>query len=136
MSDDTLDHYTIGETGQRSVWRALVNGFRRRCPHCRKGHIFDGYLRVRDACEVCGTEFFHHRADDAPPYFTILITGHFIVPLMAVFLAVTDWPAGLHLMIWLPLTLFMILALLPRVKGALISLQWALRMHGFEHAAV
>jgi len=31
----------------------------------------------------------------------------------------------------LPLTLILTLLLLPRVKGALIGLQWANRMHGF-----
>jgi uncharacterized protein (DUF983 family) len=33
------------------------------------------------------------------------------------------------------LTLGMSLWLLPRVKGALVGLQWALRMHGFDAAA-
>jgi uncharacterized protein (DUF983 family) len=36
--------------------------------------------------------------------------------------------------VWLPLTLLSSLWLLPRVKGALIGLQWALYMHGFEDA--
>jgi hypothetical protein len=31
----------------------------------------------------------------------------------------------------LPLTVVLSLVLLPAVKGALIGLQWALRMHGF-----
>mgnify|MGYP003348435187 CR=1 FL=1 len=33
--------------------------------------------------------------------------------------------------IWVPLTLILSLALLPRIKGALVGLQWGLRMHGF-----
>jgi uncharacterized protein (DUF983 family) len=37
-----------------------------------------------------------------------------------------------HMAIWLPLTLIASLWLLPRVKGALVGLQWALYMHGFE----
>jgi hypothetical protein len=36
--------------------------------------------------------------------------------------------------VWLPLTLILTLLLLPRVKGALIGLQWALYMHGFGTA--
>ena len=39
--------------------------------------------------------------------------------------------AWVHLALWLPLTVALSLWLLPRVKGALIGLQWALRMHGF-----
>ena len=53
-----------------------------RCPHCGKGHLFRAYLKVADNCDVCGEELFHHRADDLPPYISILIVGHLIVGLM------------------------------------------------------
>ena len=43
-------------------------------------------------------------------------------------------PIWVHLAIWLPLTLIGSLLLLPRVKGALVALQWALYMHGFDPA--
>ena len=36
-----------------------------------------------------------------------------------------------HIAMWFPLTIGLSLWLLPRIKGALIGLQWALRMHGF-----
>jgi hypothetical protein len=38
----------------------------------------------------------------------------------------------LHILMWFPLTIGLSLWLLPRVKGALVGLQWALRMHGFD----
>ncbi len=39
---------------------------------------------------------------------------------------------GVHVVLWLPLTLGLTLALmLPAVKGAVVGLQWALGMHGF-----
>jgi uncharacterized protein (DUF983 family) len=40
-------------------------------------------------------------------------------------------PVWIELSIWLPVTVLLSLWLLPRVKGALIGYQWALRMHGF-----
>ena len=40
-----------------------------------------------------------------------------------------------HLALWVPLTLGLSLWLLPSVKGALVGLQWALRMHGFGGAS-
>ena len=43
-------------------------------------------------------------------------------------------PEGVHAVLWLPLTLVLALAILPVVKGALIGLQWALRMGGFAEA--
>ncbi len=35
---------------------------------------------------------------------------------------------ALHLILWLPLTVLLTFALLPRIKGALIGLQWALKV--------
>ncbi len=40
----------------------------------------------------------------------------------------------LQLAVYLPLT-FLSLALLQPVKGAVVGLQWALRMHGFDENA-
>ena len=46
------------------------------------------------------------------------------------------WPTGRRygctLPIWLPLTVLLALVLLPPIKGALVGLQWALLMHGFD----
>ncbi len=41
-------------------------------------------------------------------------------------------PVALQLSIYLPLTLFASLLLLQPVKGAVVGVQWALRMHGFD----
>jgi uncharacterized protein (DUF983 family) len=116
----------------RPVWAALKYGFQCRCPRCGKGRLFWAYLKVNDRCDHCGLEFFHHRADDAPPYVTIVIIGHLIVGSM---LMVEEFapnaPIWLHIAIWPTLATLLSLWLLPRIKGALIGLQWALRMHGF-----
>ena len=51
---------------------------------------------------------------------------------MATVFFATELSVTTHLAIWLPLTLVMTLALLRPIKGALIGLQWALYMHGFD----
>jgi uncharacterized protein (DUF983 family) len=115
----------------RSVRQAVLRGAAGKCPACGQGRLYHRYLKVSDACPACAEELHHQRADDAPPYFTILIAGHFIV---AGVMMVEDYfhPAyWLHIAIWFPLTIGICLWMLPRVKGALIGLQWALRMHGF-----
>ncbi len=118
----------------RNTGEAVLRGFRCKCPSCGIGQTFDGYLRVKHSCENCGEELHHHRADDAPPYFTIFIVGHVVVALaMWVEMAYVP-PMWLHMSIWLPLTLIMSLAFLRPIKGALVGLQWALRMDGFATA--
>lgn len=120
------------DRSQRRVGRSMLRGSRLKCPNCGIGQLFRGYLKSVDACGNCGEELHHHRADDAPPYFTILIVGHIIVPAMLVVEKLYKPDLWLHAVIWLPLTILLSLMFLPVTKGALIGLQWALRMHGFD----
>ncbi len=115
----------------RPVVEAMWRGFRQQCPACGHGKLFRKYLKVVDRCDACGEEMHHHRADDAPPYFTIFIVGHIIVGGILSLETAYAPETWVHWIIWLPLLLVMSLWLLPRVKGALVGLQWALRMHGF-----
>ena len=116
----------------RALWPALLRGLRGRCPNCGRGRIFRAFLKVADRCSVCGEAFHHHRADDAPAYFVILIVGHTVVPLaLSIELAYRP-PYWIQLAFWLPATLALALLLLQPVKGAIVALQWAYRMHGFN----
>lgn len=115
----------------RPLGRAMRRGFFGRCPACGRGRLIQGYLRVRDRCPECGEVFSHHRADDGPAYLTILIVGHLMAPLiMWAFVTYRPDPVTLA-------TVFAIgcvtlsLALLPRLKGLIVGIQWAKRMHGF-----
>jgi uncharacterized protein (DUF983 family) len=112
----------------------MLRGFGLRCPRCGQGAIFRSYLKVNDTCPSCGEELHHHRADDAPPYFTILIVGHVVVGGVLALERTAAPPGWVQAAVWLPLTLILTLLLLSRVKGALIDLQWALYMHGFDPA--
>ena len=121
----------IGKADERATMPALRRGWSMRCPSCGTGRLFASFLKVAPQCSVCDTELHHHRADDAPPYFTIFIVGHIVVP-GALMLERWQQPeTWVHWLIWIPLTLALSVLLLPRVKGALVGLQWALRMHGF-----
>lgn len=117
---------------KRPVYRSLRRGFAGRCPECGKGTLFRGYLKPMLECPQCHEDLSHQRADDAPPYFTMLIVGHLIVPLMVTVVLATELSNLTHLAIWLPLTLALTLLLLRPVKGVIIALQWALYMHGFD----
>jgi uncharacterized protein (DUF983 family) len=117
---------------KKRPWKsALWRGFRKSCPNCGKAPLLKSYLRVEDACPVCSTQLHHQRADDAPPYFTMVVVGHIIVPLMLI--VERRWHPELlfHLTVWPILTTALTLWLLPRIKGSIVGLQWALRMHGF-----
>lgn len=117
---------------KRDVWQALKRGFRGRCPRCGEGKLFRAFLKVDNACSVCGQDFAPHRADDLPAYLVIVIVGHLVVPLALWIETNYSPPVALQLAIYLPLTFVASLALLQPVKGAVVGVQWALRMHGFD----
>ena len=123
------------EPEKRDVWTAMKRGFLSRCPRCGRGKLFRKFLKCDGHCPVCDLDFSPHRADDLPAYLVIVIVGHIVVP--TALLIETDYspPVGLQLAIYLPLTVVLSLALLQPVKGAVVGLQWALRMHGFDDNA-
>lgn len=120
------------EKAYRSLGSAMWRGWKHKCPRCGEGSMFAKYLKVHDNCQTCGLEMHHHRADDAPPYFTIFIVGHLIVIGMLWMETAFVPPIWLHMTVWIPVTIISSLALLSPIKGALVGLQWALRMHGFD----
>jgi len=120
--------------GSPGVGLAMARGLRGRCPACGRGRLFRTFLKVADACDVCGTAFHHHRADDLPPYIVILLVGHVVG--YGIFQSETRFmvPLWLHLAVWPALTLVLCMALLQPAKGAVVGLQFALGMHGFGEA--
>jgi len=118
-------------SANQSLWRGALH----RCPKCGIGSIYSSYLKVAESCPECGEELHHHRADDAPPYFTIFIVGHIVLAGVLALEQAYAPPAWVHATIWLPLTLILSLTMLPRIKGMLVGLQWAMKMHGFDEQA-
>ena len=116
----------------RVVWQAVWNGLKCRCPKCGKGKLFRAYLKVSDTCANCGEELFWHKADDMPPYISIIIVGHVIIGLMMELEATMLQAPWVYLATMVPLALLMPLAMLPSIKGGVVGLQWANRMHGFD----
>ena len=116
---------------ERPLGPALRRGWMCRCPACGAGPMLKGYLKVRDYCPVCHEPLYHQRADDGPAYLTILIVGHILAPTLF-FVYETYRPDPLILAAMFSVgTVSLSLFLLPRLKGGMVALQWAKRMHGF-----
>ncbi len=114
---------------------AVLHGLRYRCPKCGTGALFRRYLKPVDQCAACGEPLGQIRADDFPPYLTILVVGHLVVPGILV-AGRAGWSSSLLVAVWLPTTAILTLLLLPRFKGAIIGLMWSLGMTGREiHAS-
>ncbi len=102
----------------------FLAGLMGRCPACGKGSLFSGYLKLAARCCHCEMDFSRADIGDGAAVFVIFLVGAIIVPLvLAVELAATP-PVWLHLLIWLPLTTALILALLRPFKATLFALQF------------
>ena len=111
-----------------SLATALRRGLMGRCPVCGKGRAFDGFLRVAARCDHCAAPLGLVRADDAPPYFTILIVGHIVVPAMLIMQKMADPSIWLLSAIFVPLTVIPAIGLIRPVKGATVGLMLSFNM--------
>ncbi|MCA8929199.1 MAG: DUF983 domain-containing protein [Alphaproteobacteria bacterium] len=117
---------------RKSTSTAIGRGLRRRCPACGQGHAFAGYLRVVDQCSRCGEALGHIRADDFPPYLTIVLVGHLVVPTVLLTEQTQQWSMTTNMIVWPAVTLALCLAFLPFLKGGVLGLMWSLGLNGRE----
>ena len=111
-----------------SLATAMGRGLAGRCPVCGVGRLFNGFLRVATQCGHCHAPLGLVRADDAPPYFTILIVGHVVIPAMLVMEKASDPPMWLLSAIFIPLTLVLSVGLIRPIKGATVGLMLSFNM--------
>jgi uncharacterized protein (DUF983 family) len=115
----------------RPVGRSIMRGVLGRCPQCGEGKLFRAFLKPVDRCAVCGEDLHHQRADDLPAYLAIIVVGHVLMTgymMTEMMYRVSPW---VHLAIWAPLAVLAAILAIQPIKGGVIGLQWACRMHGF-----
>ena len=110
-------------TEKPSLPQAVMAGLTGRCPRCREGHLFSGFLTVGQGCERCGLDYSFADAGDGPAIFVILISGFIVVGAALIVEVVYQPPFWLHAVLWGPLILIVTLLPLRLLKGLLIVLQ-------------
>jgi uncharacterized protein (DUF983 family) len=101
---------------------AMSRGAAGLCPACGQTRAFRGYLSVVPRCVACGAPLGAVRADDAPPYFTLLLSGHIVIPLLFTVDHAYNPPIWVLTAIFVPLMTLLCLGLLRPVKGATLGL--------------
>jgi uncharacterized protein (DUF983 family) len=117
------------------VTSALSAGLRCRCPACGEGALFAGFLAVRPRCPVCGLDLSAQDSGDGPVAFIVLIVGGIVVALALLVEVRYAPPVWLHLTLWLPLIVALVLGLMRPFKAILIVLQYKHRRHDFGERA-
>jgi uncharacterized protein (DUF983 family) len=116
MSDKEPEISTLGAT--------LAAGIAGRCPACRRGKLYSGYLALARKCDRCGLNYGFADSGDGPAVFVILITGFVVTGLALITEVLYSPPYWLHAALWGPLAILLPLILLRSVKGILIALQF------------
>ena len=107
---------------------AIGRGLLGRCPACGQSRLFRGFLRVQPECQGCRAPLGLARAEDAPPYFTILLVGHVLVPAMFMVDRAYTPEAWLMMAIFVPLAALLSVGLLRPIKGGTVGLMMKLNL--------
>ena len=106
---------------------SLSTGLAGRCPRCGKGRLFDGLLKIRDACPECALDLRGHDAGDGPAVFVILGLGAIVMILVFWVEFRFEPPWWVHVLIWGPLTVGLAVWMLRVLKAWLIAQQYTHR---------
>ena len=107
-----------------SLPQSIAAGLRGRCPRCRNGKLFSGFLTLRKQCDECGLDYSFADAGDGPAIFVILFSGFIVVGSALIVEVFYQPPFWLHALLWGPLILIVTLLPLRLLKGLLIVLQY------------
>ncbi len=96
-----------------------------KCPRCGKGDLFPTRfsLTFKDKCDACNLDIGRNDTADGPAVFLIFILGFTIVPLALITELKFEPPVWVHIVLWLPLTIFAIIAMLRPAKAYVLALQ-------------
>ena len=99
-------------------------GFQCRCPHCGRGRLFSGYLKVVPRCESCGLELGTMDSGDGPAFFVMFIVLIITVPLVFMVWALFEPPVWVHAILWPIVVIGLSLSMLRPAKGMMIGQQY------------
>jgi uncharacterized protein (DUF983 family) len=108
-------------------WPALDpvrTGIRGRCPRCGEGRLFDGFLTLRERCEVCGLGYDFADPADGPAFFVICFACVPAVTFALLLEILAEPPFWVHLLTSLPVLLATCILPLRPLKGWLIASQY------------
>ena len=102
----------------------LQTGLKGRCPRCGKGRLFDGFLKLRRECSVCGLDYGFADPADGPAFLVICFA---CIPsvVLAIWIEVQfTAPYWVHLITSLPFVLLTCIPPLRPLKGWLVASQF------------
>jgi uncharacterized protein (DUF983 family) len=104
-----------------AIWRAALEG---RCPRCGARTLFAGLLRYAPRCRACGLDFAAFNVGDGPAALLILLVGALVTALAIVLELAVEPPVWVHILLWPPIVLVLVVGSLRVSKAALLALEY------------
>lgn len=101
--------------------RAAIRGL---CPRCGTPGLFGSIIGFSPKCRGCRLDFDQFNVGDGPAAFLIMIVGAIVTILAITVQLKFEPPFWVHILLWLPVTLALVLGLLRIAKGALLVLEY------------
>jgi uncharacterized protein (DUF983 family) len=102
----------------------ILAGIKGCCPRCGARTLFAGWIKFAPRCRTCGLDFGQFNVGDGAATFLILILGALISGLAIWLELAASPPWWLHVLLWPPLTLALLLGSLRVSKGVLLALEF------------
>jgi uncharacterized protein (DUF983 family) len=103
---------------------AALAALRGLCPRCGADTLFQGLASFAPRCRACGLDYASFNVGDGPAAFLIFIVGGLVVLLAILVELRFSPPFWVHILLWLPLTVILVIGLLRFAKGLLLVLEY------------
>ena len=116
--------------GQPGLAEAALFGL---CPRCGGKTLFAGVAKFADRCRLCGLNISSFNVGDGPAAFLTLGVGAIVVGLALWVELAFEPPFWVHILLWLPLIVGLVIASLRVAKGALLVREYQARAEEHRH---
>jgi uncharacterized protein (DUF983 family) len=107
----------------------ILAGLKGCCPRCGARTVFAGWIKFADTCARCGLDFSAFNVGDGPAAFLTLILGALVATMAITVELVFSPPFWVHIILWPPITLALIIGSLRACKGVLLALEYRNAAH-------
>ena len=104
--------------------RPIDSAIQGACPRCGNPTLFAGPVRFADRCRGCGLDYHQFNVGDGPVAFLTLGVGAIVTILAVVVELNLSPPFWVHALLWIPLTIVLVVAMLRVAKGLLLALEY------------
>ncbi len=94
------------------------------CPRCAARTLFAGPIRFAARCRACGLDYDAFNVGDGPAALLTLVVGALVSAAAIIFELTAHPPFWLHIILWPPITVALVMGALRLAKGMLIASEY------------